>query len=105
MKPHINSTILKKGLVHKPRKRFGQNFLHDQGVINRIIEAINPCSSDRLVEIGPGQGALTEPLAATGALLDCIELDRDLAKYLRQYYSENAQVSVCLLYTSDAAAE
>lgn len=94
MKPHINSTILKKGIVHKPRKRFGQNFLHDQSVINRIIEAINPCLNDRLVEIGPGQGALTEPLAATGALLDCIELDRDLAKYLRQHYAENSQVTV-----------
>ncbi|MDH5514685.1 MAG: 16S rRNA (adenine(1518)-N(6)/adenine(1519)-N(6))-dimethyltransferase, partial [Gammaproteobacteria bacterium] len=47
---------------HTPRKRFGQNFLHDPAVIGRIVLAINPQPGDRLVEIGPGQGAITLPL-------------------------------------------
>ena len=94
MKSRNDSITLKNGILHQPRKRFGQIFLRDQNVINRIIDAFDPNPSDHLVEIGPGQGALTEPLAATGARLDCIELDRDLAKYLRKHYSENSQVTV-----------
>ena len=46
-------------MSHRPRKRFGQNFLHDQNVIRRIIEAIDPRPEDHLVEVGPGQGAIT----------------------------------------------
>ena len=49
---------------HRARKRFGQNFLHDAGVIHRILRAIHPREGERLVEIGPGQGALTEGLSA-----------------------------------------
>ena len=67
---------------HQARKRFGQNFLHDQNIIDRIVYSINPQIADHLVEIGPGQGAITNPLASVGARLDCIELDRDLSKYL-----------------------
>ncbi|MFO7603739.1 MAG: 16S rRNA (adenine(1518)-N(6)/adenine(1519)-N(6))-dimethyltransferase RsmA [Gammaproteobacteria bacterium] len=63
---------------HTPRKRFGQNFLHDHSVIARIVQAINPQPGQHLVEIGPGQGALTEPLLAALGQLDAIELDRDL---------------------------
>jgi len=63
---------------HRARKRFGQNFLRDDGVINRIISAIHPLADDHLIEIGPGQGALTDLLMASGAQLDVIELDRDL---------------------------
>jgi 16S rRNA (adenine1518-N6/adenine1519-N6)-dimethyltransferase len=63
---------------HTPRKRFGQNFLRDPAVVDRIITAINPGAQDHLVEIGPGQGALTGALVASGARLDVIELDRDL---------------------------
>jgi 16S rRNA (adenine1518-N6/adenine1519-N6)-dimethyltransferase len=48
-----------KPAIHRPRKRFGQNFLRDEGVIGRIIGAIQPCEYDHLVEIGPGQVALT----------------------------------------------
>jgi 16S rRNA (adenine1518-N6/adenine1519-N6)-dimethyltransferase len=67
---------------HTPRKRFGQHFLHDPAVIARIVEAVNPCPGQRLVEIGPGEGALTLPLLARGAKLTVIELDRDLAARL-----------------------
>jgi 16S rRNA (adenine1518-N6/adenine1519-N6)-dimethyltransferase len=51
---------------HRPRKRFGQNFLHDAGVIDRIAGAIHPREDDHVVEIGPGQGALTESLVSSG---------------------------------------
>ncbi len=69
---------------HQARKRFGQNFLHDQNVIDRIISGINPRPGDRIVEIGPGLGALTEPLLeANGGKLDVVELDRDLIPILR----------------------
>ena len=71
-------------MAHRARKRFGQNFLHDRGVIARIVQAINPARDDRLVEIGPGRGALTEPLLAALDLLHVIEIDRDLIAALRQ---------------------
>ncbi|KXS37247.1 16S rRNA (adenine(1518)-N(6)/adenine(1519)-N(6))-dimethyltransferase RsmA [Modicisalibacter tunisiensis] len=69
---------------HRARKRFGQNFLRDPGVISRIVRAIAPRPGQRLVEIGPGQGALTEPLVeATDGVMEVIELDRDLIPGLR----------------------
>jgi 16S rRNA (adenine1518-N6/adenine1519-N6)-dimethyltransferase len=64
---------------HRPRKRFGQHFLHDPRVIARIVEAIDPQPSDSIVEIGPGLGALTRPLLNRVDRLEAIELDRDLA--------------------------
>jgi 16S rRNA (adenine1518-N6/adenine1519-N6)-dimethyltransferase len=67
---------------HRPRKRFGQHFLHDPRVLARIIEAIAPRAGDVLVEIGPGEGALTAPLLARAGRLEAIELDRDLAAAL-----------------------
>jgi 16S rRNA (adenine1518-N6/adenine1519-N6)-dimethyltransferase len=70
--------------VHKPRKRFGQNFLHDQGIIHRIIAAIAPKPEDRLVEIGPGQGAITVELLNAAGRLSAIELDRDLLRPLAE---------------------
>jgi 16S rRNA (adenine1518-N6/adenine1519-N6)-dimethyltransferase len=66
--------------AHRPRKRFGQHFLSDPGVIDEIVRAIDPRPGDTIVEIGPGQGAITEPLAKRAGKLHCIELDRDLAK-------------------------
>ncbi|KZX58385.1 16S rRNA (adenine(1518)-N(6)/adenine(1519)-N(6))-dimethyltransferase [Halioglobus sp. HI00S01] len=72
---------------HRPRKRFGQNFLTDEGVIGRIAAAINPQEADHIVEIGPGQGALTETLAPTGCRLDVVELDRDLVAGLLAAFS------------------
>ncbi|MDY0205552.1 MAG: 16S rRNA (adenine(1518)-N(6)/adenine(1519)-N(6))-dimethyltransferase RsmA [Pseudomonas sp.] len=68
---------------HRARKRFGQNFLHDSGVIDRIIRAISPHEGDRLLEIGPGQGALTEGLVSSAAQLDVIEIDLDLVTILK----------------------
>jgi 16S rRNA (adenine1518-N6/adenine1519-N6)-dimethyltransferase len=64
--------------VHVARKRFGQHFLHDPGILRRIVEAIAPQPEDRLVEIGPGEGALTLPLLRACGHLTAIELDRDL---------------------------
>ena len=68
---------------HKARKRFGQNFLHDPGVIERIVRAIHPKPDDALVEIGPGLGALTEEMLALNDHLQVVELDRDLIPVLR----------------------
>lgn len=65
------------------RKRFGQNFLHDVRVIEQIVQAIDPQPDEALVEIGPGRGALTEPLLAACGRLDAVEIDRDLAAELR----------------------
>lgn len=64
--------------AHVPRKRFGQHFLHERGVIERILVALDPRPHDRFVEIGPGEGALTLPLLARAGKLTAIELDRDL---------------------------
>jgi 16S rRNA (adenine1518-N6/adenine1519-N6)-dimethyltransferase len=68
---------------HQARKRFGQNFLHDPGVIERIIRAINPGPDDSIIEIGPGLGALTEEILAVNPGLQVVELDRDLIPVLR----------------------
>ncbi len=68
---------------HKARKRFGQNFLCDPDVVSRIVAAIAPRAGQTLVEIGPGQGALTFPLLDRVGSLTAIELDRDLAAWLR----------------------
>lgn len=72
---------------HIPRKRFGQNFLQDDGVIQAIARAISATADDHLVEIGPGQGALTEALITSGCRLDAIELDRDLTARLLAAFS------------------
>lgn len=85
---------LSNGKLHRARKRFGQNFLKDQHIIDRIIQTIHPLDSDHLVEIGPGQGALTKQLAASGARLDCIELDRDLAAHLNNSYKDADTVTI-----------
>jgi 16S rRNA (adenine1518-N6/adenine1519-N6)-dimethyltransferase len=68
---------------HRPRKRFGQHFLHDPRVLARIVDAIHPRADDFLVEIGPGEGALTVPLLGRIQGLHVIEVDRDLAAGLR----------------------
>lgn len=64
------------------RKRFGQHFLHDPGVIRRIVETVAPAAGERLVEVGPGRGALTFGLLARAGTMDVIEIDRDLARML-----------------------
>ncbi|AZF07676.1 SSU rRNA (adenine(1518)-N(6)/adenine(1519)-N(6))- dimethyltransferase [Pseudomonas sp. R5-89-07] len=73
---------------HRARKRFGQNFLHDAGVIDRILRSIHAKPEDRLLEIGPGQGALTQGLLASGGQLDVVELDKDLIPILNQQFAD-----------------
>ena len=70
----------------KTRKRFGQHFLHDPGVLKRIVDAIDPARDDVVVEIGPGEGALTRPLLDRLAHLTVIEIDRDLAASLARAF-------------------
>lgn len=83
---------------HNPRKRFGQNFLIDQSVIAQIITEIRPQKTDRIIEIGPGLGALTKPLLRMVDQLDAIEIDRDIAAWLhREFASEKLTI-----HTSDA---
>lgn len=79
---------------HRARKRFGQHFLTDPGVIDAIIRSIHPAKQDVIVEIGPGQGAITDALARQAGHLHAIELDRDLAANLRKRYGENASVTI-----------
>ena len=96
---------------HRPRKRFGQHFLHDPGVIDRIIGAIGVSPDDRVVEIGPGEGALTEPLLKRVNRLDVVELDRDLATRLKErtgdpgelrvHESDELEFDFCSLATDD----
>ena len=69
---------------HRPRKRFGQNFLQDPNVVVKIAHAIAPAPDDHLVEIGPGLGALTEALLPQVEAMDAVELDRDLIPRLAQ---------------------
>jgi len=70
---------------HKARKRFGQHFLNDPRIIDAIIRALHPRAQDRLVEIGPGEGALTYPLLKKHGELTAIELDRDLIPRLHKH--------------------
>lgn len=79
---------------HRARKRFGQNFLHDAGVIHRILRSIAPREQDFLLEIGPGQGALTEGLLASNGHLDVIELDQDLIPLLKLKFGLNPRFSL-----------
>ena len=79
---------------HKARKRFGQNFLHDQQVIDRIIASVAPRPSDLIIEIGPGQAALTRPLLASGAELHLVELDRDLVAYLEKQFAGHPGITI-----------
>ena len=69
---------------HRPRKRFGQHFLHDANVIERLVGVIAPRPGDHLVEIGPGEGVLTQPVIEKAGALTVIELDRDLAAILAE---------------------
>ena len=98
----------------RARKRFGQHFLHDPGVLGRIASAIHPRPGDHIVEIGPGRGALTHALledwaelsdngagppgaldsVGAGASLDLIEIDRDLAPRLREEFADNPRIAI-----------
>ena len=75
---------------HVARKRFGQNFLVDSGIISAIVYAISPQRGDTVVEIGPGLGAITEPLLARLDHLHVVEIDRDLIARLKKQTRRNA---------------
>ncbi len=89
-----------------PRKRFGQNFLQDQNIINNIIAAISPRTTDKIIEIGPGRGALTYPLLNKLEQLHVIEIDRDLANWwqekrinnLKLHELDALKVDICSIY-------
>ena len=72
---------------HKARKRFGQNFLNDDFWINKIAEAVDPKEGQKIIEIGPGQAALTKELIAGAKHIYCVEIDRDLAAWLRTKFT------------------
>lgn len=78
----------------RPRKRFGQHFLIDETVLERIAAAIGAAPDDPLVEIGPGRGALTQYLLPQVKHLDVVEIDRDLAAYLRQHFAESPHLAI-----------
>jgi 16S rRNA (adenine1518-N6/adenine1519-N6)-dimethyltransferase len=79
---------MKDGLPqHRARRRFGQNFLHDPRVIARIVDAIAPRPGDAIVEIGPGQAALTRALIERAGHIQAVEIDRDLAAWLREQFT------------------
>jgi 16S rRNA (adenine1518-N6/adenine1519-N6)-dimethyltransferase len=73
-------------MKHLPKKRFGQNFLNDSDIIRSLVEAIHPQPNDLMVEIGPGLGALTQPLLQTLKHLHTVELDRDIVSWMQKHY-------------------
>ena len=77
-------------MKHVAKKRFGQNFLTDQGVIGSLIDAINPQTNQTIVEIGPGLGALTKPLLAKIEHLHVVEIDRDIVAWMQTEYAKPA---------------
>ena len=81
-------------MAHKARKRFGQNFLHDQMIIQKIVNSINPRQGDRIVEIGPGEGALTELVLDKIGAMDVVELDRDLIPLLKIRFVMNDGLTI-----------
>ncbi len=84
-------------MSHQARKRFGQNFLIDDQIVNRIVATISPKKNDNIVEIGPGKGALTFPLLEHLDLLSVIEIDRDLISLLKSKKQEKL-----IIYEADA---
>ena len=82
------------GFAAKAKKHLGQNFLHEQSIIDKIVQAVNPKSGDRLVEIGPGQGAITFPLLDRHGELTVIEFDRDLIAPLTEAARSHGDLTV-----------
>ncbi|HLW74794.1 MAG TPA: 16S rRNA (adenine(1518)-N(6)/adenine(1519)-N(6))-dimethyltransferase RsmA [Gammaproteobacteria bacterium] len=81
-------------MQHRPRKRFGQHFLHDPHVIGKILAAVAPQPGDCLVEIGPGLGAITLPLLERTGALTAVELDRDVIPHLQEAAQDKGQLSI-----------
>lgn len=84
--------------MHIPRKRFGQHFLRDQAIIQRIVAALAPRPRDHLIEIGPGQGAITLPVLKLTKYLEAVELDRDLIPQIQERCSHVGEVQI---YSAD----
>jgi 16S rRNA (adenine1518-N6/adenine1519-N6)-dimethyltransferase len=78
------------------KKRFGQHFLHDPGTISRIVHAINPRPGDRIVEIGPGRGAITAPVLSLAGAIDVVEIDRDVIAPLQTHCQGRGELRVHL---------
>lgn len=76
-------------MKHIAKKRFGQNFLTDRAIINSLIEAISPQSGDYMVEIGPGLGAMTQPLLQRLPHLHVVEIDRDIIEWMQGHYPQD----------------
>ena len=81
-------------MTHSPRKRFGQNFLHDNNIIYNILSSLEAKAGEHWVEIGPGLGALTEPLLRVGIRLDVVELDRDLVALLKDKFRQENNLQI-----------
>jgi 16S rRNA (adenine1518-N6/adenine1519-N6)-dimethyltransferase len=82
------------GFSAKAKKHLGQNFLHERTIIDKIVQAVNPKPGDRLVEIGPGQGAMTFPLLERHGRLTAIEFDRDLLAPLAERAREHGELEL-----------
>lgn len=81
-------------MTFQPKKRFGQNFLVDETVLDELVACLAPLAGEPLTEIGPGQGALTSRLIAHGASVDAIEIDRDLVHELTRRYGNEPHVRI-----------
>ena len=81
-------------MTHTARKRFGQNFLHDPYIIGRIVDSIAPKPEEHLVEIGPGQGAITKELLRAAGSMDAVELDRDLVQPLAESCADIGELRI-----------
>ncbi len=86
-------------MTHTPRKRFGQNFLHDHNIIYNILSSLQARPEEHWVEIGPGMGALTDPLLNMGLHLDVVELDRDLVALLKDKFKQQDKLQI---FSTDA---
>ena len=82
-----------------PRRRFGQHFLTDNNTVDKILESINPSDDDVIVEIGPGQGAITKGLTKNTKFAHAIEIDRDLVNYLKKRFEGNSKI---IIHEADA---
>jgi 16S rRNA (adenine1518-N6/adenine1519-N6)-dimethyltransferase len=80
--------------AYRAKKRLGQNFLKSETVINRLIELVDPIRHSTIVEIGPGRGAITLPLAVAGATIAAVEFDRDLIPYLTKLLAKYGNVRI-----------
>src|SRR5690606_24103764 len=77
-------------MKHIAKKRFGQNFLTDRSIIASLVDAISPQPDDLMAEIGPGLGALTQPLLTKLKHLQVVELDRDVVSWMQNHYAKNS---------------